>query len=424
MEEIANISLNKCNIDFGEQKLFFPKFNIDKKEFPFKIIGQNGSGKSSLTLALTNCIPDYIKGIVDVDFTITTTKGNFCIPENQKLFRIIPQKWKYGLLGFSPIEEIQVTQIEDKDWLNEMLNDFEIEKLNRISSMFLSDGEKKRIIICKTLVSLPSLIISDEWATHLDAYWIDKINGIFKKYYNKGGVHLELLSSGVKNEKCLFLPNININNLVSSFDNINYSFIDNYLNSCSFKRINEINGNFSYVSHNTYKKINVNAKSGELLFIIGGNGAGKTTLLKNIWKDSFFFFRKIKKRTFVRSNILYIPTEPIYHILGPTIRDEYERILGTFIKNEAKDFFEALLGLNVDSDVFILSFGQRKVFSIILGLLSDYNIIAIDEIFAGLDERNQRIVFEVLKRIQNYPKIIIIADQEKRFELTSKILYI
>lgn len=79
-----------------------------------------------------------------------------------------------------------------------------------------------------------------------------------------------------------------------------------------------------------------------------------------------------------------------------------------------------MLGVNANNDVLGLSYGQRKLFAIALGLISNYQIICVDEAFAGLDSENQKIVLDLFDTAVLSGKTIIIADQQNRNILNSK----
>jgi ABC-type multidrug transport system ATPase subunit len=419
LKKVNNIFLDKFEIDYGNQFVTFPKIQLSRDLYPTKIIGENGCGKSSFVLSLARVIPEYIFGNPNIEFNLDINNEIIPFPTNQIHFRIIPQKWKYGILGFYPFEEVNLVNSTNQNWKKKVISELGINKLNNISTNYLSDGEKKRVLICKTLCASPSLIISDEWTSHLDNYWIDKIQLLFNQYFTDGGYHLEFHSEISKSNSDILIKTNQTNSVYLRDKTIDHNFFNKVLESSLKQQVYSLHRSVSYFGDNKNKSIDIEINSGQLIQLNGRNGAGKTTLIKNLWKDSFYLYRRILKSIDKKPNLLYIPTDPSYHIIGPTIKDEYKRIIGNNLEEEAKHFFENLLGVNTNSDVLGLSFGQRKLFAITLSLLSSYSIICIDEAFAGLDNENQKIVSDFFNSAILSGKTIIITDQENRNILNS-----
>jgi len=411
---ISKIILDKFEIDYDNQFVSFPKIQLSRDIYPIKIIGQNGCGKSSLILSLAGVIPDYIFGRPSIKFKLILDNEMSCFPENQVYFRVIPQKFKYGILGFYPYEEVLLVNSIDEDWKAKVINELEINNLNNISSNYLSDGEKKRLMICKSLSAFPPLIISDEWTTHLDNYWINKIQLLFDEYFIKGGFHLEFHSDYYSNDSNVLIKTKQTNSDYLRENFVDLSFLKNVLESSLNLLEFSTHRKVSYYGDNINKMIDLHITSGQLIQLTGKNGAGKTTLLKNLWKDSFYLYKRIIKKVTKKPRILYIPSDPSYHTIGPTIKNEFEKIIGSKFHNEAKLFFENLIGVRVNKDVLGLSNGQRKLLAISLGLFSTYPLICIDEAFSGLDKSNQKIVTEMFNIAVSLGKTIIFTSQENR----------
>ena len=420
MKRVNNIILDKFEIDFGSQFVTFPKIQLSRDFYPKKIIGQNGCGKSSLILSLAGVIPEYIYGKPNIEFNLDINSEIIPFPDNQIYFKVIPQKWKYGILGFYPLDEVNLINSNNEIWKKRVIDILEIKNLNNISTNYLSDGEKKRVLICKTLCAFPSLIISDEWTTHLDSYWINKIQLLFDEYFNDGGFHLEFHSENSTNNSEVLIKTNQTNSEYLRKKTIDLNFSKRVIESSVNNDEYSFQRKVCYYGDKKNKNIDLAIGSGQLIQLNGKNGAGKTTLIKNLWKDSFYLYRRLIKNISKTPKLLYIPTDPSYHIIGPTLKNEFERIIGNNLKDEAKQFFENLLGVNANNDVLGLSYGQRKLFAITLGLLSNYQIICIDEAFAGLDTENQKIVLDLFETAVLSGKTIIIADQENRNILNSK----
>lgn len=420
MKRVNNIILEKFEIDFGNQFVTFPKIQLGRALYPKKIVGQNGCGKSSLILALAGVIPEYIYGKPKIEFNLDVNDNIIPFPDNQLHFRVIPQKWKYGILGFYPLDEVNLINSNNEKWKKKVIDVLEIKNLNSISTNYLSDGEKKRVLVCKALCACPTLIISDEWTTHLDSYWINTIQILFDEFFNDGGFHLEFHSENSNNNSEVIIKTNQTNSEYLREQTIDFNFSKRVIESSVNNNEYSFQRKVNYYGDKKNKSIDLVIASGQLIQLNGKNGAGKTTLLKNLWKDSFYLYRRLIKNISQTPKFLYIPTDPSYHIIGPTVKNEFERIIGNNLKDEAKHFFENLLGINANNDVLGLSYGQRKLFAIALGLISNYQIICVDEAFAGLDSENQKIVLDLFDTAVLSGKTIIIADQQNRNILNSK----
>lgn len=405
---IESISLNQFDVDYDPPKITFPKFYFERKDLPAQIFAKNGSGKSSLVLSLAGAIPSEIKANINLDFKCSIGERILDLPEIRKYLRIIPQKWKHGILGFLPQEEINLSNPNETEWKRYLVDYFEISKLNKIPSAFLSDGEKKRLMICNALVANPLLVVSDEWTAHLDQIWIGKIDKVLTEFVQNGGFHLEF-HSNFQNEENRFVETNNISN------HIKYpTFLSKFFwNPCPLN----VRTKVKFTSSKGKSNIEIGAKNGDLLLIQGDNGSGKTTLMKNLWKKAYFNkfirFHSIPKT-------LFIPTDPLYHIVGPTLGDEIERVFSKNFDSETENFFKDLLNKNLNTDVFAFSFGERKTLAILLGLLSDYGLIMIDEPFAGLDDKKKKVVKNFIKYTIEQGKIVFISDQIENVEFYTK----
>ena len=161
----------------------------------------------------------------------------------------------------------------------------------------------------------------------------------------------------------------------------------------------------------------------EVIEIVGPNGSGKTTLLRNLWRFSHHPLKRILYRKEKVPSILFVPVDPIYQVLGPTVRDEIDRaLLEKGGKEEAIliDYITSLAGVAAESDVLTLSFGQRKILALIIATLSPYPVLAFDEPFAGLDKKNYAIAQKIINAAAQCGKLVMVTGQEKTIEGITK----
>lgn len=177
--------------------------------------------------------------------------------------------------------------------------------------------------------------------------------------------------------------------------------------------------------------INLSVKEGEILSIIGSNGSGKSTLLHllcglvfpnkgNIkFKGEVFHEQTFKNKSFnnkFRSSIGYIFQNSDAQLFCPTVFDEL--IFGPlqlgFLKNEAYERAKGIAEMLNIQDLlnrppYMLSGGEKKRVAIGAILTSNPEILVLDEPNSGLDPKTQSFIIELLFRLNEAGKTIIIA---------------
>lgn len=202
MSQFSSVSTVLKGIDlslhFG-QKTIFDKVNFDLKEREIVgVVGKNGSGKSSFLKLVASLIdPDggvleYKTGTVinymgqDLDFdedltvfesvakSFICTKKRFCSDDLLYIADIVEfyEPWKH--LNHEK-HEFVISQIL------ETTNALGLPELNKHISN-LSGGEKRKVLLAKTLVGSPDAVILDEPTNHLDIGSMKKLENFLKLY--------------------------------------------------------------------------------------------------------------------------------------------------------------------------------------------------------------------------------------------------
>jgi cobalt/nickel transport system ATP-binding protein len=192
------------------------------------------------------------------------------------------------------------------------------------------------------------------------------------------------------------------------------------------------NVSFSYLqSHKALTNINLKINEGEILSIIGANGTGKSTLLHLLCGLIFpsqgqivFKGTEIKEiilqdpdfnRRF-RASIGYIFQNSDAQLFCPTVIDELlfgplQLGLSKEIANERAN--EILKMLNIseikDRPTYLLSGGEKKRVAIGAVLITNPEIIIIDEPVSGLDPKTRSFFIELIFQLNEAGKTIIIA---------------
>ncbi len=179
------------------------------------------------------------------------------------------------------------------------------------------------------------------------------------------------------------------------------------------------NGTFSYnKKNNIFSDINFSVESGNLLAILGPNGAGKTTLLRCItgmlrWTSGMSTLdgediRNIPEKR-LWSRLSYVPqaksSPSSYTAMEAVLLGRSSR-LGVFAQPSKEDIERAenvLEQLGIirlrDKRCHEISGGEYQMILIARALVSDPEVLILDEPESNLDFRNQLIVLDTMSRL-------------------------
>ncbi len=185
------------------------------------------------------------------------------------------------------------------------------------------------------------------------------------------------------------------------------------------------NVTFSYNGDPVLENISFDVETGDFLAIIGPNGGGKSTLLKlmmGIVKplegDVRLFGKEPEKSDVV---IGYVPQETGHNLDFPVTvfdvvlmgllhrRNRWRR----YDADSRQKAFEALGKVNMseyaDRRIAELSGGQRQRVMIARALISDPQILMLDEPTASIDFNGQREIFDLLERLNEKMTVIVVS---------------
>jgi len=181
---------------------------------------------------------------------------------------------------------------------------------------------------------------------------------------------------------------------------------------------------------------NVNFKLGhkDKIGIIGPNGAGKTTLLKIVaglrkpFKGEIFIYDKKMKNEKdyekIRAKLGYLFQDPEDQLIYPTVIEDvaFGLINAGFSEIDAKKKSEEMLekmGIShlKDKITFRLSGGEKKLVALAGILITEPDILLLDEPSTALDEYYTKKIIEILQKLE---KTILIVSHD--FEFTRKIV--
>lgn len=171
----------------------------------------------------------------------------------------------------------------------------------------------------------------------------------------------------------------------------------------------------SFNGNRIFSGININLEKSKVLGVVGNNGSGKTTLLKivagiiNSDTGEINLNENIKLDFLGHENMLYQNFSISENI------DFFSNISGFRISSESQNEIEKALGLKniLGKKISDLSYGQRKKASMLRSLMSDPELLILDEPFSNLDSDSTDSFISILKTLKEAGKSIIISSNRK-----------
>lgn len=181
-----------------------------------------------------------------------------------------------------------------------------------------------------------------------------------------------------------------------------------------------------------FEDFDLNIDEGEFIFITGESGSGKSTLLNMIGlleqpsrgeiKIKGYINPTINSKTgiqLLRNEISYlfqeyglIENETVKYNLQ--IAEKFKKING---KEKNKEMLEALeavgLGNILNEKIYKLSGGEQQRVALAKCILKPSDIILADEPTGSLDKKNKIVVMEILKKLHNSGKTIVMVSHDE-----------
>lgn len=294
--------------------------------------------------------------------------------------------------------------------------------------VFMRNG---KIVHCDNPYNLPKILDKNSMFNYylpditkiyslLDATDLDLSNYEVPLTVREGKKVLREIDSSLKDDNSSLKAN-----LENSFNYSLDSSLTKYSKSFDFVNDNEYgdvllsakNLYFAYDKNNIIlNDINFEVKKGEFLSIIGGNGAGKSTFLKLLAGLLNPLKGNIKSKKDLR--IAYLHQNPIVHFSKETVREElYLNLdLDKSFKESLLDYLEFFeLDHLLDNHPYDCSGGEQQKIAIVKALVSNPDILILDEPSKGLDPISLINLAKILKGLQNNGITIIITSHDLQF---------
>lgn len=188
---------------------------------------------------------------------------------------------------------------------------------------------------------------------------------------------------------------------------------------------------FSYSDYSVLNGISFNVKMGEVVAVVGANGSGKTTLLKHlngILKPTCGSVKVFGKETGsakiseIAKKVGLVMQNPDHQLFAGSVNDEIGFALRNFgfskseidsrIRTVLEEF--SLYELR-DRPPLSLSGGEKKRLCIATVMAWEPEIIMLDEPTVGQDAANKKNIREIINRISESGRTVIISTHDLEF---------
>ncbi len=391
------------------------------------IIGDTGSGKTTFIRAITNIGRLVYNG--EIKGSIKILDKELSEYTSSELFKVI------GVIGQNPYLYFTDLHVY-RDLYNYALRvhrdpsraERALRKIVEMMSLYdslekyffeLSGGEAKRVIVAKTLIADPQILLLDEPLMWLDEYGVKDILEVLRVLRRLGKniivfehrfVPLIDYFDRILVLKCgkLHEVTVDVRRFLATRKAvlIGYSLMKNEYGERDIV-LKTIGVHYYYNSKRVLQNVNITVRDNDKILIYGVNGSGKTTLLKILAG----YLKPSKGRVVRRGDIIYIPQNTILFYTEETVRREVEEIC----KNKGRgvgcveEGLKRVRLLNIDPDVspFNLSHGQMVKLAIVLATISKATIILVDEPFSGLTYNDR---LKLIKELLALDNAVILAS--------------
>ncbi|WP_179206888.1 energy-coupling factor ABC transporter ATP-binding protein, partial [Enterococcus faecium] len=192
-----------------------------------------------------------------------------------------------------------------------------------------------------------------------------------------------------------------------------------------------INGNFSYKENIGIKDLNIKISKGTTACILGPNGTGKTTLLKILMgiyyldNGKYYLEENLINKNFFKNNI---NAQKFYQKMGFVFQNSEVQLFNVSVYDEIAFGLKNMDLTNEDIIIRVkkclelfdiedlkyrvpyhLSGGQQKIVAIASILVTDPEVIILDEPFNGLSPKYRNLICRIITNLKEKGKTVIIA---------------
>ena len=416
------------------------------------LCGPSGCGKSTLVRCVNGLIPHYYQGRMTGNVTVGET--DVSKTTLRKLSRHVgtvfqnPRSQFFNVDTTSELafgcENFGMEPVEIEQRINSVVNRHGLGKLMDRSIFKLSGGEKQKIACASIAVEPIDTVILDEPSANLDYAGICELQRMIESWkeehktiliaehrisylfpyitrallMNNGELVKEFTVEEIRSlsEEELHRLGLRAEGMQNPADII----IDTKDAKKSDDKMILSNMTYSYKGEQPVFDIQqMELPMGEIIGITGANGAGKSTFLRCLCglerscKAVLKIDNELCNNKMRRRNIYMVMQDVNHQLFTDSVLEEVMISQGTEDREEALKILGSLdLIEYADRHPLSLSGGQKQRVAVASAIASGRNIILFDEPTSGLDYSHMLQVSELLKKLRDKGKTVIIVTHD------------
>lgn len=447
------IELDNISFAYGKSPcLKNVSLKVEKGE-SIAIIGPSGNGKTSIIRTINGLIPNY--------FENGNLKGNvhICGKEAEKL-PMWERGKKVGSVFQDPRTQFFSNKVEGEiafacenyglshdsivSRTRNIMEQLKLQELEDKNLSELSSGERQKVAIASAMVTKAEILIFDEPSANLDTQGIENLKSILEILKDNGTTMvfaehriyylMDIVDRFLYIEEGKIIREYTREEIVKIDLSEQQQLGIRCPNETKIKKLKNISIQQKSKPLIELDKISLSIKgksiiencsfagySGQIIAVLGTNGAGKTTLAKVIsgmyreTKGNIIINGKKSNHKKRNKRVWYSANETQTQFFTNSI--EKEILIGIDRSSEKLENARELLKLfNLydirDKHPYALSGGQKQRLSILCGLLSDRDILILDEPSSGLDYRNMEILAGAIKKTADMNKTVLLITHD------------
>ncbi|HOJ85647.1 MAG TPA: ABC transporter ATP-binding protein [Elusimicrobiales bacterium] len=432
MKKLKNYCSKKSFLNLINKYYRIPYYEIQKKESGYytgRVYDETLTAVSSSFDIFSDILSDFLNAIVALIIVI-----GISIKTTFYLILVVPVVFYLSLKYQNKIKEYskreKETESELRGFVNSMLNSYKtvrifnlFEKIKNIVDYKFEDYNNSVYQNTKAINSFKTF--SSIFFSYIEIFVVIACGyemlkgrmsfGGFVAFMNAFWLCLNNISSVIKKLPEVTKINSNLERL-SELENITET------NNWHIKEeeIKLIDISVKFKEHIVLEKINLEAKKGEKILMLGENGSGKTTIANIICGFEKPNFGKVCGFEADKISACIMP----FNFLPLTLKEQIDMISQNerYINSLLKDFnLENLLSKNPRS----FSEGEKKKAAVMITLLKDAEVYIFDEPLANLDIRSKETVMKkIFERTASKILIAILHGEERYFKSFDKIFNI
>lgn len=416
------------------------------------LCGESGCGKTTVTKLINGLIPHFVEGgslsgTTEVDGIEIAKAEMFQLAEKIGSVFQNPKSQFFNIDSDSEItfglENAGVSPAEIRKRFDKTVSALKIQSLLGRNIFSMSGGEKQSLAFASVYAMNPSVFVLDEPTANLDADAIDILRQQIIRIKSEGRTiiiaehRLYFLMDLI--DRAVFLQNGKIVQIFSKeeFQNIlENKRLEMGLRSLIHTTLDLEAANFAGVKSGlsvenlscafdkqpVFQGVSFSAKRGEVLGIIGHNGAGKTTLTRCLCgllreKNGNVCLDGNKLTPKQRNKVSFCVMQDVNHqLFSDSVWNECELALSDCKPDRIEEVLRAFDLLDYkERHPMALSGGQKQRLAVATAILSDKSLLVFDEPTSGLDFHRMVEVSDMIRKLNEENKVIIIVSHDFEF---------